>query len=409
MQTLCVFTENHFPGGGNRYLIDLVNGGSGQFDRTVICSNTAALGDRDLARLNRPASATYPAFFTLVAAQIRAGQLPLPWRHLALLPLILLEPVVFFVNLLVLHRLLGRVRPTLVLGANGGYPGAISVLSMVLAARWSGIPAVLSVVSMPVRRRFNWSPFERLVDWMIGKSATRVVVNAEAIGRALAAKRGLPTALIRVIHNGLESDLSRPPSDAGRTSGPSLVIGCIARMDAEKGVLLLLEAFSRLAAEHPRARLVLAGDGNALAELKRRVAESGLTPRVSFLGHYDGNVNDLLAGFDVYAFPSLWEGFPYSIIEAMRAGCAIVSTNVGGIPEALEHGKHGLLVRPGSVDELQSVLSRLLADADLRADLGRAARERFEHQLSLESMHRRVAGLFQELIATESNAGGGIR
>jgi glycosyltransferase involved in cell wall biosynthesis len=401
MQSLCVFTENHFPGGGNRYLVDLVNGVSNRFDRTHICSNASALEHRDLCRLNKPACVTHPAFVSLVPTQLRAGQLPSPWRRLALLPLLLLEPLVFVVNLFLLRWFLERMKPTMVLGANGGYPGAVSVLSLVVAARWSGIPVVLSIVSMPARRRFSWSPFARLADWMVGKSATRVVVNAEAIGRALAGERGLPMDSIRVIHNGLESDIGRPLGDANHPRAQTLVVGCVARMDAEKGVLLLLEAFSRLAGKYPEARLILAGDGNALAELKRRVAESGLTPRVSFLGHYDGNVNDLLAGFDIYAFPSLWEGFPYSIIEAMRAGCAIVSTNVGGIPEAIEHGKHGLLVQPGSVEELQSALCRLLGDPHLRAVLARGARERFEHQLSLESMHRRVSGLFQELVPAE--------
>jgi glycosyltransferase involved in cell wall biosynthesis len=320
-----------------------------------------------------------------------------------LLPLLLFEPIVFAVNVLLLRCFLEQLKPTIVLGANGGYPGAVSVLSLVAAARWSGIPVVLSIVSMPARRRFGFSPYEAMLDRLVWKSATRVVANAAAIGHSLMNHRGLPTNLIRVIHNGLASDTGANSGQSAKVASEGLVIGCIARMDREKGMLVLLEAFVRLVEKYPTATLVLAGNGNALSDLKGRVADYGLTQRVSFLGQYDGDVNDLLNTFDIYAFPSLWEGFPYSIIEAMRAGCAIVTTKVGGIPEALEDGKHGLLVQPGSVDELQFALDRLMGDARLRTNLAGSARERFERNLSLESMHRQVACLFQELLPGEAS------
>ena len=118
-------------------------------------------------------------------------------------------------------------------------------------------------------------------------------------------------------------------------------------MDVAKGALLLFDAFAHLAKRHPGLRLVLAGHGDASAELARRTEALGLQNQVQLLGHYDGGIDLLLTTFDLYVFPSLLEGFPYSIIESMRAGRTIIATNVGGIPEAIMDGKDGLLIEPG--------------------------------------------------------------
>jgi len=119
-----------------------------------------------------------------------------------------------------------------------------------------------------------------------------------------------------------------------------------------------------------------------------------LQGRVELLGHYGGDVDALLSRFNLYVFPSLWEGFPYSIVEAMRAGVPIVATRVGGIPEAIMDGKEGLLVEPGSRDAIVDALQRLLDDPDLRRSLGRHARLKYENSLSLDKMHLRVREVF---------------
>jgi glycosyltransferase involved in cell wall biosynthesis len=198
----------------------------------------------------------------------------------------------------------------------------------------------------------------------------------------------MPAYKIVLVHNGLEE---RVPSKGFAKLDGGLIIGCIARMDVAKGVLVLLDAFEELAASRPGLRLVLAGQGDASKELAKRVKALGLEGRVDLLGHFDGNVDTLIRTFDIFVFPSFWEGgLPFSVIEAMRAPTAIVMTTVGGIPEVINNEEEGLLVPPGSSDALVTAISRLLDDSVLRQQLSRNARFKYETSFSLEKMQQCV-------------------
>jgi glycosyltransferase involved in cell wall biosynthesis len=218
-----------------------------------------------------------------------------------------------------------------------------------------------------------------------------VIVNAQAISLSLQTLRGMPPGRADVLHNGLED---APPAEAARRAG-RLQLGCVARLDRLKGVLDLLEAFASLAAAFPQLDLILAGEGDVSGQMRQRVRELGLQERVRFLGHYSGDIATLLASFDIYAFPSLWEGFPYSILEAMRAGCPIVATRVGGIPEAIRDRSEGLLVAPAEPVAMAAAIAELAQDSALRQTLGHNARLAFDRQFSLSRMHASTRALLQ--------------
>lgn len=389
MNRLLIFTENYARGGGNRYLIDLVNSIADGYGEIIIASNRNGIFPEDIHRLQRSV-ALWPVIFitrSLLSNGLRF--ISASGRRIILSPLILLEPLFFLGNAAAFFFLLQRVKPSCVVSCNGGYPAAQASLAMVVAARISRLPVALSIVSMPAPRRGFLPLYEKLVDKLVWQSADVVIVNAKAIARALHERRGLPLCRAEVVYNGLE-DLPAVIAAKKTDAEDCLVIGCIARMDAAKGVLFLFEAFAHLAKRHPELRLVLAGQGDASEELSRRAQALGLQDRVQLLGHYSGDVCALLDTFDLYVFPSLWEGFPYSLVEAMRAGCSIVATDVGGIPEAITDGKEGLLVRPGTADEMAAAIERLLTDPGLRCELGRNARLRYECELTLDKMHGRM-------------------
>jgi len=382
---LMVFTENYARGGGNRYMIDLVNAIAHEFDEVVLVSNPGGIFAEDVARLAHPAVKIDTNFvsretiFRRAPGLVRAGRM---FRA----ALSVLEPLLFFINIARFMGVVGRLHPSRVLVCNGGYPASHACIAMVTAARLRRCPAALSIVSMPSRRRSYLWLFEWLLDRLTWRSAAPVIVNARTIAEALGGFRGMPSGLAKVIHNGIEECVS----GVSWVHDPALVvIGCVARLDSMKGVLVLLDSFTVLAAECPAVRLVLAGEGDATHELQRRVEDRGLQDRVQFLGHFSGDVNALLRSFDIFVFPSLWEGLPYSILEALRAGCAIVATDVGGIPEAITDGLEGLLVRAGDPVALAAGL-RKLNDPELRQTLSKAARDRFVREFSLEQMHRRV-------------------
>lgn len=391
MKRLLVFTEVYNRGGGNRYMIDLVNGIAENYGEVLVVTNSGGLYSKDTQRLTRPVTSSSAMFITrsLLGNYIRGW--PKLIRSAIALPLLLLEPLFLLCNVVLFCLLLRRIKPSHVLSCNGGYPAAAACLAMVVASQLLRLPVVLSVVSMPMARRPFLQIYERFVDWLIWRAVAVVIVNAVAIADRLCAIRSMPSSKFAVVYNGLEDE---PVRVLSLNRDRPLVIGCIARMDVSKGALVLFEAFVVLAKIRPELRLVLAGYGDASFELARRTQSLGLQGRVELMGHYDGDVDVLISTFDLYVFPSLWEGFPYSIIEAMRAGAAIIATRVGGIPEAIMDGQEGILVDPGSRDAIASAIQRLIDDPLLRHSLGRNAQLKFRTSHSLDQMHHRAREVF---------------
>jgi glycosyltransferase involved in cell wall biosynthesis len=166
------------------------------------------------------------------------------------------------------------------------------------------------------------------------------------------------------------------------------------RCEESKGVFDLLEA---VCAVRPRLRVECAGDGD-LARVERRAAALGLASRVTMRGWINAREREqLLARAAVFVLPSHAEGLPVSLLEAMAAGCPVVATAVGGIPDLVKHGVNGLLVPPGAPGALAEALRRLVTDRELAGRLGREARAtvaaRYTVERSLERLEQIYAGL----------------
>jgi glycosyltransferase involved in cell wall biosynthesis len=165
-------------------------------------------------------------------------------------------------------------------------------------------------------------------------------------------------------------------------TGTGATLLCLGRLGARKGTFDLLAALARLAPQHADMRLLLGGDGD-LDAVRKSARELGLADRVELLGWISGDAKHrALERADVYVLPSYNEGLPMSVLEAMAAGLPIVSTPVGGIPEAVTDGREGFLVPPGDVEQLAQRISRLLADGNLRREMGDRARLTAREQFS---------------------------
>ena len=205
---------------------------------------------------------------------------------------------------------------------------------------------------------------------------------------------------IRLVHCGVDLDEFRPAIRPARGDRRLRVL-TVGRMLALKGHALLLEAAALRRATGSPLRLTLVGDGPERERLERLAVELGIEHDVTFAGAVGSDrIHEHYAASDVFCLPSLAEGIPIVLMEAMATGLPVVATRVGGIPELVRDGKSGLLVAPGRADVLAAALGRLAGAPELRAAMGTAARERVAVDFELRRSARRLRALFLESLTS---------
>jgi glycosyltransferase involved in cell wall biosynthesis len=185
------------------------------------------------------------------------------------------------------------------------------------------------------------------------------------------------------------------------------VVAFVANMFAIKGQDWLIRALPAIRAAVPEAVLVLVGDGEWRASLEQLVTEMGVSDRVIFTGSI-GNPLAIVQRADVVVLPSLSEGLPIALLEAMAIGRAVVASNVGGIPEVVQDGETGLLTAPADAQALSTAIVQLLKDAALRTSLGTRARAHVERHWSSQRMVESTAAVYDEVLAAHKVGKAGV-
>jgi glycosyltransferase involved in cell wall biosynthesis len=188
-----------------------------------------------------------------------------------------------------------------------------------------------------------------------------------------------------------------------RTNRPPLV-ATVARLVKAKGLTYFLEAIASLRTEYPTVSFKVYGEGPLRDELLEYAKKLGLDGNEIFAGAFSTRreLDRILRVTDVFVLPSVLEGQPLALVEAMAYGCPIVATSVGGVPELIQHGVNGLLCPPGESGPLAEAIARLLRDADLRAALGSAARAAFETgPFNPMAVAATVQGIYAEAVEME--------
>lgn len=173
------------------------------------------------------------------------------------------------------------------------------------------------------------------------------------------------------------------------------LVGTALRMIPGKGLDLFLSAARLLGQGDDWIHFIVAGDGPYFAEFQRKVTQAGLGNRVTCVGWWR-DMPRFFAGIDVFVFPSQAEGLPLTILEAMASGVPVVATRVGGIPEVIEDGIHGLLVSKGEVEPMAQAIRRLLSDEKLAYTLADNAIRRAQ-DFSVEHMVNQTLALYERL------------
>lgn len=170
------------------------------------------------------------------------------------------------------------------------------------------------------------------------------------------------------------------------------------RLHAMKGLDDLIEAWSTVARQFPTARLWLVGDGPERGRLLARISDAGLVGKVTIVGPFD-DVEDFLQAADVFALPSLEEGMSLALLEAMAGGLPAIASDIPANRQIITDADDGRLAPPRAPQALATAIIELLEQPALAARLGAAARQRVEHDFSLDTMVDRHLSLFEKLLA----------
>ncbi len=232
-----------------------------------------------------------------------------------------------------------------------------------------------------------------------------VVVNSAALKTYLHKRLRYPNRRIETCPNGLDTAIFR---DGPReridivndvVAGAGLVIGTVCVLRREKNLGQLIEAFAKIRVHHTGLKLLIVGSGPEEQNLKDKARNSGLQEKDCVFLPTTVNVPRVLRSIDIFVHPSLSEGMPNAVMEAMACGCAVVATRVGGGPELIEHGVHGLLVDPGNGDQLSAAIETLTQSPDTRRAMGQAGAARIRSEFSIEASCRTIERIYRQALA----------
>lgn len=278
-----------------------------------------------------------------------------------------------------------------------------------------GIPLAW-LARVPVRvvshhsRLENFPEFlTRFQSWLVNhRWAQRIVVVSKRV-QAIALEEGVRPELIVVIRNGIQPmSRSAPEHKASQRLAEELslrpgelLILNVGRLREQKGQSYLLDAIPLVVKNLPGVVFAIAGDGPLRSDLEEKARKLGIDHAVRFLGNRT-DIPQLLAAADVFVLPSLWEGLPIALLEAMQAGLPSVVTNVEGVDEIITDQQNGLVVPVADPLALADALVTVLQDSELRARLGRSARQLVEAEYTVDQMCLQYEALFLSLMDTGS-------
>jgi len=252
-------------------------------------------------------------------------------------------------------------------------------------------------------KRISGAPVVFHVHGMVneGVPGQPILIHETDVDATIANSRATAGAInhprVTVIYPGIEAEAL---SSGARAVEPR-VVGAAGRLVGIKGIAFLIDAFALVSKTFPDVRLEIAGTGPESQALESQVKRLGLEHRVRFLG-WVNQLDATFARWEIFAQPSLTEGFGLSILEAMANGLPVVATSVGGIPELVSDHVTGLLVPPGEPQAFASAVEHLLRDSDRARAMGERGRDRARHEFSASLMASRMQTLYDTLIETSA-------
>ncbi len=267
------------------------------------------------------------------------------------------------------------------------------------------IAAILAGIPIIIANEHNvdeWkNAFQKLIDRFLSRSTDRIIVVSKGVQK-FCQSTGIPSCKFHLIYNGIELDKfnNKKLRDKKRKElgidENTCVIGTVGRIHPQKGHEFLIDVVEKLLTEHESLLFLIIGEGYLKEELILKVKSLNLSENFRFLGERE-DIPQLLSCMDIFVLPSLREGFPNTILEAMASSLPVVATDVGGVRELIIQDETGFIVPPANLTALYEGLSKLIQDKDLRYKMGNAGYERVK-EFSIDKMAKETENLYQELI-----------
>ena len=272
-----------------------------------------------------------------------------------------------------------------------------SRVKAIVAKLTCNIP-VVERINMARDRRIFCPSYFRLIDNFMLRFVDRIITVSKFLENSLV-ERGISRSKIITVYNGIcyekfgdysERDTMKKGFNIAETD---FVIGTVCRLVKGKGIEYLFRAVAVILKSYPSAKLLVVGDGPMKKVLERLVIELNLDGKVVFTG-VRKDVPKLFSIMDVFVLPSLYEALPNVVLEAHAAGVPVVATNVGGSPEVIIDNKTGLLVEPGSVEQLADAISYLLDNREKAGNMAKLAKERIRKKFMVEDMVKKTERVY---------------
>jgi glycosyltransferase involved in cell wall biosynthesis len=276
---------------------------------------------------------------------------------------------------------------------------------------WGAPIGRLARVPVVIAHEHSWTylghPLRRCLDReVVARAADVVIAVSREDRRKMIDVEHLDPERVRFIPNGIRRPKPGRPHVVRRELGipkDAKVVGAVGSLRPQKALGRLVVAAEALISDFPDLRVLIVGDGEQHDAIREEVKRRGLGDHVLLLG-YRSDVQDVLAAIDVCVSTSQWEGSPLAVMEYMAAGKPIVATSVGGVPDLITDGTHGLLVERDNDQRLADSIRTVLGNPELAARLGASAQHRQAAEFTIEGTVRRVESLYETLFASSARA-----
>ncbi|MEW6183405.1 MAG: glycosyltransferase [Bacillota bacterium] len=297
-----------------------------------------------------------------------------------------------------------RKEKAVILHAHGSKAGLVGRL----AARLARTPVVFFTAHNSIFYE-QWPEYKRkafaIAENMLARGTFKIIAVSNALRQELLDREGLQPDRVVTVYNGIDPAAFRVAEERAalrlRLNLPAdaAVVGTVARLAPQKGVRLLIQAAALIPPEK-RPFFLIVGDGPLRRELEEAAGDFGVADRFIFTGART-DIPRVLGALDLLALPSVTEGLPLILLEAMAASLPVVATAVGGVPEVVVDGKTGVMVRSADPAGLAWGITQILEEPDLARRMGAAGEKRVSELFTVEKMAGRVMNLYREALTNK--------